>query len=530
MDYQFKDFTGRIDTFGNEEFITVHRDVEGDIPGGRKREVISSILMPDSLAKKEPKKAKWVCNPSELDPGVVRYADGPDKYFRWGNDSRLEPLVYQQFFNNLVPTRYQVVEEFILLFNLYEDRSAGEFKSVDIHSDTAVVIKYSDVGISIRKHELRKFLALKKMTLFLQFEYFYFSQQNLAAHGVTRRDFNEVIEPGYQWIIDYQDGHALVAGSWVSNARLLGKKMIKGYADYQEPDIWDRTRGRREYVSFIVGVADNGRHLIRSSDLDALSEADRKQYAYSPVFFKSEVLAKYYQSPELYSVEDGVIIKKGSWTLEIDNDQAGHVSVYLTDLAKLNYEEQCHWRSYNTIPVGGLSEVKFRRDFLVDPTVEPSASDLLFKKYFAEFSEKFGARYGYELFLPLRSGDLHFFKNIRRPLTEDGHEFDQIIICLSKSLNDSINVSELKKQFPAVDFGINLLEQLLIRDFSQDYGLPATLRAIQEFRSKGVAHRKGSDYQKLFKKLGVADKSRLAIIDGYLSKLAAGFRQLSAGL
>jgi hypothetical protein len=528
MDYQFKDFTGRIGQFGNDEFVTVFRQFNSDIPCGSKKEIISTILMPDSLAKREAKQTRWICNPIELHPGVVRYADGPDKYFRWGNDSRLEPLVYQQFFNNLVLTRYQVVEEFILLFNLYEDRSAGQFKSVDIHSDTAVVIKYSDEEISIRKHELRKFLALKKMTLFLQFEYFFFSQQNLSAHNVTQSDYIKVIKPEYQWIIDYQDGHDFGATFWRSNARLLGKKMIRGYANYQEPDIWDMARDRREYVSFIVDVADDGRHLIRSSDLDALNDADRKQYAYSPVFFKSEVLAKYYQSPELYSVEDGVIIKKGSWTLEIDNDQAGHVSVYLTDLAKLNYEEQCHWRSHNTIPVGGLSEVKFRRDFLIDPTVEPSASDLLFKKYFGEFSEKFRKRYGYELFLPLRSGDLHFFKNIRRPLTEDGHEFDQIIICLSKSLNDSINVSELKKQFPAVEFGINLLEQLLIRDFSQDHGLPATLRAIQEFRSKGVAHRKGSDYQKLFKKLGVADKSRLAIIDGYLSKLAAGFRQLSA--
>lgn len=530
MDYQFKDFTGRIEQFGNEEFITVYRHVEGDIPGGTKREVISAVLMPDSLAKREPKKAQWICNPIYLKPNVVRYADAPDKYHRWGNDSRIEPLVYQQFFNNLVQTRYQVVEEFILLFNLYEDKQAGQFKSVDIQSDTAVVIKYSDEEISIRKHELRKFLALKKMTLFLQFEYFFFSQQSLAQHGFTRRDFMKVIEPRYQWVIDYQDGDDFAAIYWRSNARLLGKKAISGYAGYQEPDAFDSARGRREYVSFIVDVQENGQPKVHTSSLEELSDADRKRYTYSPVFFKSEVLEKYYKNPELYSVEDGVIIKKGSWTLEIDNDHAGHVAAYLTDLAKLNFEEQCYWRSYNTIPVGGLSDVKFRRDFLVDPAVEPSASDLLFKKYFQELTEKFRARYGYDLFLPLRAGDLHFFKNIRRPLNEDSHEFDQIIICLSKSLNDSINIGELKKQFLGVKFGINLLEQLLLRDYGQSWNIPATLRAVQEFRSKGVAHRKGSDYQKLFKKLGVADKTRLAIIDGYLSKLAEGFRQLIAKL
>ncbi len=108
--------------------------------------------------------------------------------------------------------------------------------------------------------------------------------------------------------------------------------------------------------------------------------------------------------------------------------------------------------------------------------------------------------------LPLQSGDLHFWKNIRRPLNEDIHEFDQIIICLSKSLNDSINVSELKKRFPDEQFPINLLQRLLLQEFGDDHGITATWRAIQEFRSKGVAHRKGSDYHKLFKKLGVADK------------------------
>lgn len=530
MDYQFKDFTGQIETFGSEEFITVHRDVEANIQGGSKREVISAILMSDSLAKREPKKAQWICNPINLHPGVVRYADGPDKYYRWGNDARLEPLVYQQFFNNLVPTRYQVAEEFILLFNLYEDRSAGQFRSVNIYSDTAAVIKYSDEEISIRKHELRKFLSLKKMTLFLQFEYFFFSQQNLAAHGFTKRDYSKVIKPGYQWTIDYQDGHDVGASLWRSNARLLGKKAVFGYTDYQEPDIFDIAHGKRDYVSFIVDVEENGQSKVRTSNLEDLSEAERKRYAYSPVFFKSEALEKYYKNPELYKVEDGVIIKKGSWTLEIDNDQAGHVSSYLTDLAKLNYEEQCYWRSYNIIPMGGLSDVKFRRDFLVDPTVEPSASDLLFKKYFREFTEKFLKKYTYDLFLPLRPGDEYFLQNIRRPLNDDIHEFDQIIGCLAKTLNDSINDSKLKPQFSVDDKQITLLQKFLTIEFGQDFGMIPVMRAIQDFRSQGVAHRKGSDYQKLFKKLKVENKSRLSIIDGYLAVLALAFRQLSKAL
>ncbi|WP_439699049.1 hypothetical protein ACFGVS_13670 [Mucilaginibacter sp. AW1-7] len=526
-DYHFKDFTNSINQFGNEEFITVHKYLKADLLEGSLREVISAVLIPNSEVKKEAKKAQWICNPIGLKPGVIRYADAPDKYKRWGIEGRLEPIVYQQFFNKLIPEQYRVVEEFILLFNLYEDKNAGRYKGVDIQSDTTVVIKFSENEISIRKHELRKFLSLKKMTLFLQFEYFFFSVHDLAHHGVTRQQYSEVITPDYQWMINYQQATFASETSWRSNARLQGKKALYGYANYQEPDVFDRARSKRKYVDFIVNVQEDGEPKELSSDLEKLSEVMQKRFAYSPVFFKSEVLEKYYKNPELYSIEDGVIIKKGSWTLEIDNDHAGHVAVYLTDLAKLNYEEQCYWRSYNIIPVDSLSEVKFRRDFLVDRHAEPSASDLLFRKYFQEFSVKFFKRYGYDLFLPLRAGDEYFFKNIRRPLNEDSHEFDQIIICLSKSLNDSINVNELKKQFVDEPYAINQLQKFLEREFGKDYDVPLILRAIQEFRSKGVAHRKGSDYQKLFKKLNVADKTKLAIIDGYLAKLAIGFRTLA---
>jgi hypothetical protein len=155
---------------------------------------------------------------------------------------------------------------------------------------------------------------------------------------------------------------------------------------------------------------------------------------------------------------------------------------------------------------------------------------LLFKKYFVEFSGKFFRKYGYHLFLPLRTGDGYFFQNIRRPLNDDIHEFDQIIGCLAKTLNDSINSIELKAHLSADDKQISLLEKFLNQEFSRDFNIISTLRAIQDFRSQGVAHRKGSDYQRLFKKLKVENKSRYAIIDDYLRTLAVGFRQLVQAL
>jgi hypothetical protein len=58
IDYHFRNFTDQIEGFANEEFVTVFRDVSTDLKDGKSREAIHGMLVPNSEAKKESKKAQ----------------------------------------------------------------------------------------------------------------------------------------------------------------------------------------------------------------------------------------------------------------------------------------------------------------------------------------------------------------------------------------------------------------------------------------------------------------------------------------
>lgn len=87
----------------------------------------------------------------------------------------------------------------------------------------------------------------------------------------------------------------------------------------------------------------------------------------SCVFFREEVLQKYYSNNSLYSINNGHI-RSLSWDLRSFENRNGIVQVYLIDFIHLPYPEQLYWKSYNIIPpCNNLSEAisrpKFERDF-----------------------------------------------------------------------------------------------------------------------------------------------------------------------
>ena len=78
------------------------------------------------------------------------------------------------------------------------------------------------------------------------------------------------------------------------------------------------------------------------------SEFEETKYGYyTSIFFKREVLLKYYNSPNTYTIEDGSLYMKGSWRLYLDNNNYEFVSAYLGDLKMLPHFEQLYWKSFN---------------------------------------------------------------------------------------------------------------------------------------------------------------------------------------
>ena len=128
----------------------------------------------------------------------------------------------------------------------------------------------------------------------------------------------------------------------------------------------EREDDEREYASFLA--IDWKHDTVRecSSDPEQLGNyfvQSDPPFETSPAFFKPEVIAKYKQDPDKYTIDQGHITCRGAWSLRFDSNNAGQIQVYLIDLSHLPYQEQLYWKSFNAEPKAGIAEHVFKRDF-----------------------------------------------------------------------------------------------------------------------------------------------------------------------
>ena len=95
------------------------------------------------------------------------------------------------------------------------------------------------------------------------------------------------------------------------------------------------------------------------------AEGNSLPFELSPAFFGPEVLSRYKNDSEKYSIEDRHIYCRDAWALRgYYVNEAGQVHVYICDLRDLPYQEQLYWKSFNEEPKAGISERALRKDFL----------------------------------------------------------------------------------------------------------------------------------------------------------------------
>lgn len=213
-------------------------------------------------------------------------------------------------------------------------------------------------------------------------------------------------------------------------------------------------------------------------------------------------------------------------------NQSGLVHAWLGDLGNLPYNEQLQWRQFNVPPEGGIGEATIRRELLAE-FADPDEITHTFKYEFDRFSRYWRSKFGWDLFLPLRKEDIHFFESLHVPTSEEHLEFEQQILALAKILPDSINNSELEKLFKTSEAkkgSINTLEKALISHFKVEETkakeLLQPLRDIQDLRSSGVAHRKGSRYKKVAESLALHKESYKNFFRKILEDVVGMLKQL----
>lgn len=514
-----------IPLLGQELWVTVysHKFTEDEIS------TIFTAFIPNTYIETCLSDTSWDICVGDGHPGcVVSYGKSEEEvtYLRFGDSDGIEPFIIRRDFHGARDSYSEILEEFRHFHNLYHNIEKNQFVKFDESGNETIVAKVEVDKVEVRLREIRQFLAIKEMHLAIYFD---------------SKRFSKLLPNDFPVRLNYKDDlmyYAFFAEAQCfygkekhhqSFSRLLGKKLIPplplnscGIFPFEE-------NGTEDYTDFIIGVDGNGSSVKYSCDPDKLANQfganpDAPDYL-TPVFFRRDVLTKYFAHTERYSIEDGSLSCQGLWSVQIDNNHNDYITVFLGDLGSLSSEEQLYWRSYNIIPDGKISRTNFERSFLGKFT-EPEQSDLVFKSCFRQFAKKWKIFMGWSLFLPLAESDSHLFEALHIPLTNSQAEFDSQILAVTKIIIDSLNEQEIVKATSGGNSetkGINKFEKFL-----KNHQYPSCqeniqfLRNLQDLRSSGVAHRKGETYKKNIKKIGLTERNREDVLKNILVE-ATGF-------
>lgn len=429
-------------------------------------------------------------------PGTINYNDDPpgSSYCRFGNDEGWEPIVILPDGVHGRDSEVLINQEFILVFQLVEDRDSGSYITVAEDGTEDVIIKRSLEEVSIRTSYLARYRALKQLDLWL-------FTDTTTLHSDIAADHNfELVES--HWKEERACGMA-AAGLIFEHphSTFRGKKFLP-FGPVEDSRLWQFERKNEEYPTFIIGEDEAGEAVTFTCEEGKLANYFGKNphapHYLTPVFFRRDVLKKYYDNPALYTVADGTIRCAGQWILRLDNDHNDYAAVFLGDLGRdLPMAERTYWKSYNMVPVGPMSDT-YRRRSINGEWIDATRADHRFRHAYAEASESWKNQHGWALHRGLHSLDGQLLQTLHVPLNEGQNEFEDQILGLAKVLIEFLDVKRLKVLAgPGEDNEPSLpklLRFLTAMEYEHAASDVAFLRNIQELRSKVAAHSKSTSY------------------------------------
>jgi len=512
--------------FGTAEWVIVQASVEGQTEDV----AIAVALLPVNYVDRALANADWDLLPGDGRPGFTIHHE-PGKvdvtmYHRFGDETGIEPLILHRSFGGARPRARELCEEFRLFHNLYLNSARDEFIKFVDNGDEEVVARMKPDRVEVRRRELMQYVTAKGMVL---------------ALFVNRFRYGS-IEP------DLRDDEALVEGDRVETdmvygfhrsrghsqnrnvlSRLIGKVLVGGGPE------WEFSPERRieRHEEFIIDVDERGEALLHTCDPKLLGHAKGGPPYLTPVFFRRDVLQKYYDDPSRYEVTDSQVRCAGFWDLRLDNNIERYVMVWLGDLGTyLPERERPYWKSFNVRPDGTISSTHYRRSLLGE-WAEPVAEDHVFKDTYRQLNERWEQALGWPLFRALSKGDEHVMTALRVPLTDSPSEFEGQVGALAKLLVDYLNEAELARgaTAPKDARSITKLEMFLAaRRVEGTAEIIDFLRGVQSLRSTGVAHPKGENYELAKKRFGVGDAPNADVFRRILAEAVRALRLLEAAV
>lgn len=434
----------------------------------------------------------WDVHLGDTGPGFEQRGDGPLVYAASLLDG-LEPLVHYRNWHDVRPSAYEVAEEFRLFLNLWEDAGApGRFLEFDDSGDATEVITVTPDGVRALLSTVRRFQAAKQMVLVLYIDSTVkLTSDDSPATWVAQTAEHNVI---------YTVGPGTLRGETYSF--LSGTRILRPPPADLVTAAWQLNRPR-DYERFIIDMTLDGETVEATSDPGQLDNRFGGNPGYpsylTAVYFRREVLAKYYGDTDRYSIEDGLIRCAGLWVLRIDNDHPDHVMVFLGDLGRdIPYEESRYWRSFNVPPAGRRPSQTLVRRAHAGQFVDPESPDLRIPSAYRAASSAWKERFGCSLYQELHEGDRHIMSRLRRPLTNTWPDVEEQLLLLGRLLVDGLNSDAIRPRstpLPKTPSPLTLLELRLAELGETDpRGMLDGLRGIYAVRSRAAAHRKSSDF------------------------------------
>jgi len=399
------------------------------------------------------------------------------------------------------PSELDIAQVLVLSFGAF--RRDNELRFVDLDGNEHTLAWFSNKSdverIEMSERYLREFLRDRNAILVRFHDH---RRSDRARAGAEQRQELSENNPTRNYAIVVQiDGDR-------GMGLLCGKDIIEPYSPSAAGALT-----RDEGPTFVIGVDAEGEEIAAPVDPDVLSNyfTDRgTPHFLTDVYFRPEVLDKYYDAAGDFKVDEGSIQRNGIWSIPYALTQDGLVHVQLGDLSRIAVAERYHWRAYNIVAHGGIPEDRFRRDFLAEwtPSTDPVAK---LKSTLGALQERSIALYSEPVILPLREGDQHHLSSLRVPPNDEWRGFDGQLLNIAKPVMDSINVALLRRLVLWNGDGkderppIVLFEQWLVSLGvpSADAAAPASaFRTAQSFRSSSGAHRKSADLNKTIRKLG----------------------------
>ena len=448
---------------------------------------------------------------------------------------KIEPFIISRNYGN--ETRFELIQDFILFYNLYFNEQRQIYKAINEMGEETDVVKVinNEEGkkIEIRTNYLKNYLNFKDKILIRQHDHNTDISKNLSELETSAYKTSHVKDNyNFTLIIDEFDTSTNDKESF---SRLFGKDIILSSTKKKHLLGWNK-----EYQKFIIGITKDGDNIEETCNEEELENRNEKSNILyiKPVFFKSEVLKKYYDTSSKFTVTPSCLRCADFWMLPIFTGLEKLVCVYLGDLGQIPHKEQMHWKTYNVRPEGGIPEHMFQRDFRAEFT---ESYDLIyqFKNTLSKTQKIFSDKFGFILFKPLNGKDEFITKNFRILLNNEQVEFEQQLGYLAKMLPDSIDIKSLKKQFKAKDQryqkvnnakgSIQILELFLEKEnISSD--LVQILYKIQQIRSSGIAHRKGEEYERISEKYDLNENDKNEFFKKSITELTDAFKKINSQL